>query len=139
MVKKVITSTFKEEDSKYMLNEEVLELKYHAIIKNLKVPEKWWNSSNSFSFYGNNEKDKIKLFKITEKEKDTIHKITEPSENPMFDASKGDYIITNSNYLKKDYTHYRKSKERIIKYSIYPAIFFSLLVTLIILNFIIKF
>ena len=50
-----------EEDNKYLLNEEVLELT---------LPCNWWNTSNSFSFYANGTL--------------TIQKITETSDGRPF-------------------------------------------------------
>ena len=131
MIKKIPDlSLISSEDSKYMLNEEVLELT---------LPNNWWDSSDSFSFYGGeNINEDVQLFHIGNKLNGNNSLQNELIREPTFDSSKGDHIITNQEYLKKDYTHYRKSKERILKYSIYPALLFAIVLTLSILSFLAK-
>lgn len=119
-----------EEDNKYLLNEEVLELT---------LPCNWWNTSNSFSFYANGNENK--LYGFNEKVTKVSHNINNERkilQEPTFDASLGDYILNDQGYLKKDYAYHIKIRERILKYSIYPAVFFALMFTFFILDLIAK-
>ncbi len=121
-----------QEDSKYLLNEEKLEIG---------LPKDWWYSSYSIDAYKQEKKEKVRLFQMNNNSFGELFDKKNKREiqnKPIFDASKGDYIITNRDYLKKDFTYYRKQKERILKYSIYPAVIFALVFTITILSFIAK-
>jgi hypothetical protein len=112
-----MVATSLENENKYILKEEISELT---------LPTNWWSSNNSFDYYARKDNQDFLLYNFNGKVKNKSSKNKNEDKNieefdiPVFDASKGDYRIKNAEYIKKDYAFYRKKKEQIVKYAIYP-------------------
>jgi len=119
-----------------------LEKDRHFIIENVSMylSENWWTTSYSFNFYSK-KNNTVQLIPIQRKQKDIFleepdnHNISKEIEK---DILKGDYHVQEIHYDKKDYAYYQKRKLQFIKYSIYPAVLFSLVFTFAILSILIK-
>ena len=104
---------------------------------NVKLPEDWWFATYSFNFFAKDENTEVNIIpfnkNISSKSNEKISEeiLPTPSE---WDFSKGDYRIQETGSTNQQYAYNDRLKIRIIKYSIYPAVFFSLLFTFIVLN-----
>lgn len=116
-----------EEEQKYKEKKEI----------NVKLPEDWWLATYTYSFFAKDENTEVKIIPFdksnTNRSNKKVYKEILPT--PLdWNFSKGDYRIQETGSTNKQYAYNDRLKIRIIKYSIYPAVFFSLLFTFIILS-----
>lgn len=101
---------FKEEEIQF-------EQKKSGIIQ---IPEDWWKTDYSVDYslevipqkVGFNTKEKVKNLPKT----------------PGWNIDNGDYRVRETKNDARDYVYYRNFKLRMLKYSIYPVLFVTILV-----------
>ncbi len=97
-------------------------------IKNLEVtiPSEWWNVSYSLDFNVKKEPKVYPIYRYKKKEK-----VAFTHNSKDWNIKRGDYRVKESMIKNtRDYVYYRDLKIKLLKYSIYPVIFFTMLLIL---------
>ena len=104
---------------------------YREKVKDLQItiPVDLWESTFTYG-------DPIKRIKNTNKLR-TAKNIQLPI-TPMWKDVKSDYRVKETNIDRHDYLYYRDIKIKIVKYSVYPAIFLTIVLVFIFLSFLSK-
>ncbi len=90
------------------------------------LPDNWWRSTYSYSFFSNESANILTLLKLKDDSKNGFDKAKGNfPKTPNWSIEKGDYRIKNIDYNKKDFLYYRDLKAKIFKYSLYPVLFFT--------------
>ncbi len=96
----------------------------------LLLPNNWWSSTNSLNYFSEESPKVFQLLKFEKKQNvDFCNTKPDLPKPKNWNIKNGDYHVKENNYNKRDFLYYRELKAKIYKYSLYPVIVLTLLLT----------
>jgi hypothetical protein len=94
------------------------------------LPNNWWSSTNSLNYFSEESPKVFQLLEFEKKHNIDFCNIKYDLPKPKnWNIKNGGYHVKENNYNKRDFLYYRELKAKIYKYSLYPVIVLTLLLT----------
>lgn len=93
------------------------------------LPNNWWNSTSSLNYFSEESPQIFQLFKLEKRNKDFCNTKIDLPQSKDWNVKNGDYRVKETHYNKRDFLYYRELKDKIYKYSLYPVIALTILLT----------
>ena len=102
------------------------------------LPNNWWSSTNSLNYFSEESPKVFQLLKFGKKNVDFGNAKPDLPKPKNWNIKNGDYHVKENNYNKKNFLYYRELKAKIYKYSLYPVIVLTLLLTYFVSSILVK-